>query len=353
MGQGTSQSAKRPSPVRQGGQLRAAWLLVALLAGVILQLYSWQLSGLGPVGGERLWLLPLVAVGVWAADTQRVSIRKRGFSLALALDGIPVLVGIVFLLPAQVLLAVACGQLLAELQLRRPLARALHNALVYVVAVGAGVLVYDQGVGNVLPVSPRAWLFSAAAVAVIGVADLLGLLVVMALASGRWRHPPLFPMCEQAVLDVLICAAGGLVAVELVWVARAWGVALFVTFVAAADLGYRAAVRAGQRYADLERLYSFTQDLGHLREQRDVIAAVLEQARRLFSANRAELTLALGARWSSSRFTAACRATGRLSSRTLRLPGHLDLVVAERGPLLFAPGGGDDRLAGAMAARAG
>ena len=87
--------------------------------------------------------------------------------------------------------------------------------------------------------------------------DLLGLLVVMALANGRWRHPPLFAIFVQSVLDLLICTAGGVVAVERCRWPR-MGVALFVTFVAAANLGYRAAVRAGQRYADLEQLYGFT-----------------------------------------------------------------------------------------------
>jgi diguanylate cyclase (GGDEF)-like protein len=158
-------------------------------------------------------------------------------------------------------------------------------------------------------------------------------------------------MLEQAVLDVLICTAGGVVAVVLVWVAATWGTALFVAFVVAADLGYRAAVRAGQRYGDLERLYTFTQDLGHLREEQDVIAAVLEQARRLFSANRAELALCLGAPLEQLAVHCCLQGDAAPEFHDAAPAGSLGDLVAERGPLLFAPGGDDERLARAMAAR--
>ena len=52
---------------------------------------------------------------------------------------------------------------------------------------------------------------------------------------------------------------------------------------------------SGQRYANLEKLYDFTRHLSALSEGRDVMVTVLEEARSLLSAGRAELVIPLEA----------------------------------------------------------
>jgi diguanylate cyclase (GGDEF)-like protein len=185
---------------------------------------------------------------------------------------------------------------------------------------------------------------------VISVTDFVFVLTIGALASGRWRHPPWFPTLVQAVLDVAICSVGGLVAVFLV-VASTWAISLFVAFAVAADLGYRATVRASQRHADLEKLYDFTRSLGPLTGERDVIGAVLEEARRLFAANCAELVVPLKAPLDNLVLRCELRGDAAPEFHDAMEADPLDMVVAERGLLLFTKGSDDALLASAMAGR--
>ena len=100
-------------------------------------------------------------------------------------------------------------------------------------------------------------------------------------------------MLIQAGLYIAVCTALGLVAVSMVWV-NTWGIALFAAIALATNFAYRATVVSGQRYANLEKLYDFTRRLSGLSEGRDVMITVVEEARTLLSAGRAELVIPLG-----------------------------------------------------------
>ena len=82
-------------------------------------------------------------------------------------------------------------------------------------------------------------------------------------------------------------------AISLIWV-NDWGILLFIGVVVAANFAYHGTMVSGQRYANLEKLYEFTRRLGSLVEAQDVITTVLNQARALLSAGRAELVIPLG-----------------------------------------------------------
>lgn len=343
--------AKPDGQMEQLRQTRAL-VLCALVAAGIAAFYFWQLSGLKATGGDRPALWPLVAVGVWAAYAQPVNLRNRRFSLSIALSEIPALVGMVFLPPGLLLIAISVGHIAASAQRGLQPAKALINWLLYTAGVAAGIFLYDHLIGSGHPASGRGWWVSIAAITLVNLVDLVLLLAVMAAVDTRWRRPPLRSIAAQGGLGVAVCTAGGLVAVSLVSV-NSLGILLFVTIAVAADLAYYGTVKSGQRYANLEKLYEFTRHLGTLVEGREVMATVLEEARALLSADRAELVVPLGEPFGD--LSSRCSLTGDgppgFDSRSELSP--LDRLALWRGALLVdeAAKKADHPLAEAMAGR--
>jgi len=294
-------ASEKAGPTWPGRASRALRLgAAALMLGLVALLYFQDLAKLNPAGGDHWPLLPLLALGVWAADTHPIKIRNRKVGMSIGLTEIPILVGIVFLQPGLCLVMASCGYLAASFKHRRPPLKELTGWTVYLCSVALGVLVYDRLVGGAgaaglhSPVDLRGWTAGLLTVALIAVANLLLMLVTSALADKRWRRPPLVPILVQLGVYIGLCTAGGLVAVSLVWV-NIWGAGLFILIAVAANLAYRATVVAGQRYANLEKLYDFTRHLSALSEDRDVTITVLEEARSLLVANRGELVVPLDA----------------------------------------------------------
>jgi diguanylate cyclase (GGDEF)-like protein len=299
----SKEASERSKPKGQAGQASLARGLVAttVLVAITLFLYLRYLSALKPEElaikqiGNGWWALwPLITVGMWTSQSHPVRIRNRKISVSVTLSEIPVLAAIVLLRPGPVLLAVTVAHLGANVQLGRKPAKVLANCSVYLPCVSLGILLYHHLLGDASAVGAHGWLVSAAVVAFLFVSDLLLFLPVLAFVDKRWRRPPLVPMLVQAAVCIAVCTAGGLVAVSLVWV-NIWGAALFIAIAVAANRAYQATVASGQRYANLEKLYDFTRHLSALSEGRDVMVTVLEEARSLLSARRAELVIPLEA----------------------------------------------------------
>jgi len=317
------------------------------MAGLSVYIYMAGLATQQPAGHDRWGLLPLVAIGLWASDTNPISIRNRRMSAAIGLTEIPILVGIVFLSPFAALAVAGGGCLAACIQKRRPPMKIVTAVTSYVLAVSVGMLFYDHTLGRASPVHALGWLVSAGTVAFIFLVNLVLVLAVMAFADKRWRRPPLIPMFVQAGVYIGVCTAGGLVAVSLVEL-NTWGIGLFIAIAVVSSLAYRTTVVSGQRYANLEKLYDFTRGLGGLSEGRDVIATVLEQSRSLLSAGRAELVVPLEAPLEG--VVLRCRLDGE-ASPYFEEGGPLsalDSLVAERGPCLLSARSADRELAESM-----
>lgn len=328
-----------------------ALLLSIIPATATAVVYFWQLAGLKPPGGDRPLLSVVVALGVWAACSQPVTIRNRRFSLAASLSAIPALVGVVFLAPWAALVSVSFGYLASSAQRRRLQLKTVNAYVNLMASLAVGILFYDRALRGWSPVSPRGWAVSIATITLMELIDLVLVLITMALADPRWRRPPMRTITVQWGLSIGAGSAGGLVAVSLIWV-NTWGIALFIAIAAATSVAYRGAVVSGQRYANLEKLYEFTRNLGSLIEAQDVIATVLEGARTSLSADRAELVIPL----EEPEGHLALRHTLRGSSPSQveqRSPlSSVDLLAFQRGAMLFSQGEkGEASLASALAER--
>jgi diguanylate cyclase (GGDEF)-like protein len=345
----TIERAKPAAPAARMSSGRAL-LAVAALLGVVVSLLVGDLAGLKPVGGNRLELLPLVVLGVWASVAHPVRVRNRKVSLSIGLSEIPVLVGVVFLRPALTVGAVACGYLAAHAQSKRVSVKTVFNCAVYLVAVSCGMVVFYHWLGRASPVSEKGWLVITGTVALVTVLDLVIVLLLVALVDRRWRRPPITSIAIQAGLYVGICTAGGLVAVSLVWV-NTWGIALFVAIVVATIFAYRTTVISRQRYTHLEKLYDFTRHVSSLTEGREVMSRVLEESRALLSAGRAELVVPLERPLEHVALRSSLDGDGEPRFEDGVPLAGLDLLVGGRGPLLLNARSEDTAMAAAMKER--
>jgi diguanylate cyclase (GGDEF)-like protein len=348
----STEAVERAKPAGQakGGSRARALMAVTALSAVVAVIYVTDLARIRTAGGDRLWLWPLVAAGVWASDAHPVRIRNRKVSLSIGLSEIPVLVGIVFLAPGLTLGAVSCGYLAANLQHRRPLMKTFVQTGIYVAAISAGIAAYYWWLGRASPVGGHGWLVSAGIVALITVAQLILLLTVMGVVDRRYRRVPLVPVTVQAGVYIGVCTAGALVAISLVWV-NTWGIALFVAIALATNFAYRATVTSGQRYANLEKLYDFTRHVSSLTEGREVMARVLEESRALLSAGRAELIIPLERPLESLALRCSLEGDGQPGFDEGAPLSRLDQLAGEHGPLLLQARSEDPVVANALKER--
>jgi diguanylate cyclase (GGDEF)-like protein len=316
-------------------------LVVVLVVGTA-AFYLWQLSGLRAVGGDRPVLGPLVSLGAWVAGTQKVPLRDRKTSFSVSLVGIPMLVAVSFLTPAYALLAVLCGHFAAQLQNRRSPVKVVINCLVCSCAMSLGIAVYDHGLGRSAPASLRGWLIGAAALTLVVFVDLIGVVVAHTVLNWRWRPPPVRETLVHAVLDVVVCTVGGLVAILLIS-ANTWDVLLFAAMVVVADVGWRRTAKAAQRHATIGQLYGFTQDLATVEGgERELVATVLGHARTLLSASRADLLVTFEAPLEDLALRCSLTGDGPVHAEEAVPVNDLGELVAARGALVLSRSSGGE-----------
>lgn len=310
-------------------------------------MYEVGLTKVSPAGGNKLWMPLLVATGVGFTEGRFVTVHKKHRTLSLRLFEIPVLVGAVFLQPGLVLAAVAAGSVVAGVHQRRPVLNVLAGAAGELVAVSAGITLYYAWLGSSSPVGQRGWLVATATVALIAVIDLAVVMALAAVVDGRRRFPPLKWTLFQAAGSTTAGVAGALVAIMLISVNN-WGVLLFVAVAVATGLAYRWTVIAGQRYANLEKLYDFTSHLGNLAEGRELMASAARDALSLMGASRAEVVVPRGPEAGSAVIRCWVQAGQEPVFEDTSPASALDSVAAYQGSMLFSMRSGDPMVAGAM-----
>jgi len=166
------------------------------------------------------------------------------------------------------------------------------SVLAFVVAIEGSIALYDYLLGRHSPVGELGWAASLATIASLGCIDLVLLVGLGSFTEGRWLRLRPVPVLVQLAAMVVICTAGGLIAVSLIAV-NVWGIGLFVAMAVALSFAYRATVVSGQRYANLEKLYSFTRRLSEIPDCGDVMAMVVGETASLLKAARVELVVEL------------------------------------------------------------
>lgn len=290
-----ARSSSAPStPAGGAGRVWRVLLLIVSLAGATAGvLLLTEAQHFVPVRHTThlpfVWAILLVAFAV--AVIAPVSVHYRGDSYLFVLTEIPLLVGLAFLSPLQLVAARVAGEVIGLGALRRqsPLKLAFNLTSG---ACGAAVaaLVYHSAIGGSLAVSPLGYAAGAAALATAAVLVQITIHLVIRLNGERIPRRTSFEV-RTAVLLLLASTGLALVVLDAAWW-DAWAVVPLVIVGALIVFAYRGYSRLTQRFSSLQRLYDYSDSLGSIYHDPNLAAAaVLTEVQNVMRARRAQLYL--------------------------------------------------------------
>ncbi len=324
------------------------WLFTSLLAGLAAVLFL-GLHGGGPPLAVSLVVPWWVVAGAFClAEIAVVHVEIRRESYSFSLSEVPLVVGLFFLEPQQLILAQVLGSAAALILHRRqsPLKVAFnlsHLALEAAVAC----IVFGAIAGSPNPEAAASWLGALAATSATALIADVSVFIAISLAENRVDVRSLFDGFAFSRAMQLTNTSLGLLTVQLLWIAPG-GAALLVVPMAAVVLAYRAYNRQRKRHQALQFLHDTTRLLQEATELDPAAHVVLSQARAMFRADLAEIVyFAAGPeepalRWQVGPGDAV---ESRVEATLQPTEGVWARVAAEEQPLLFQRPITNERLA--------
>ncbi len=261
--------------------------LVVLAFGALALL--WHTTGTVATFHMPWWLL---AALFYLAETCLVHLYFRRGAHSFSMSEVPLILGLFFSTPRELLLAQFVGCTLAlVVQRRLPLLKAAFNLASFAVTSSVAILLLRAIVPVGSHFGARAW--TGAVIATMVYASLGSLSVGLAISlSERRLEPRRFAYAFLMLLgSSLTNLSIGLVAATVVDY-RA-GAAWFLLIPAVTVfLAYRAYIREREKHEVVEFLYESTRILTQNPELEQAIAALLEQARKMFRTEMAEALIA-------------------------------------------------------------
>ena len=233
--------------------------------------------------------VPWWALALAFAATELCVLQTQGKreGQAIALDEIPLVIGLFFVSPLALLLARMVGQAVVMAVVRRlPPVKLVFNLALVMAGTAVAVAVFSPVLAWTDEPGPLTWLAAGVAVLVSNVMGLFAIRIVIAVHEDglRWGA-----ICREAVLGQasaplaltlgLICVTSLSAAPTSAWLLAVCGALLLVA--------YRAYAALNDRHLNLERLYRFSQAVSSAPEVDEVLNGLLGQARELLHAERA------------------------------------------------------------------
>ncbi len=264
----------------------------AVVTGLLLltaALLPRAVAGPPPVAGPDLpWWLLTVLFAVVEVCVLHVQVRREAQTVSLC--EIPLVLGLFFCEPWELLLARVVGPVLVFAFVRRqPLFKLTYNAALLSANISVALVVFTLLHSGPVTATASAWSASYAAVAASGVLDAVATTLVIAAFEGQLDRRALL---REPVVEAV--RATGVATIALVAVyALTLDVAAAVLLVAVVGIllvAYRAYAALSERHLSLERLYQFSQVVSSSPEVDEVLRSVLAQAKEMLRAEAAEIT---------------------------------------------------------------
>ncbi|MDJ0961513.1 MAG: ATP-binding protein [Acidimicrobiia bacterium] len=269
---------------------------LALLTAALTVALATTQSDLGSLGGPiilRWWaILPMVCV----AELMVVHLRYRREAHSFSLSEIPLILGLFFTPPNELLLAVVLGNLLVlTIHRRQPALKLAFNIAQFglVTTVAIAVFRFIAGLGDTI--GPLGWLGAlAAALSGIVVASIL-INRAIAMMGGRMTQAELLAVMTMSIAGTGVNTALALIAVNLLWWNPASGwLALAPPIVV--FLAYKAYVSQSAERARLKAVYEATLDLHNRPRIEDALLCAVGHARSMVEAESAHVLIFHGDR---------------------------------------------------------
>jgi diguanylate cyclase (GGDEF)-like protein len=265
------------------------WLLTGTLVAVGLLLYLvhvQRLAGLAPPNAVPWWVF-IILFGLGEVFVVRIQLHRDTHSFSLS--ELPLVLGLFFLVPSQLVLAQMLGAGAALIFHRRspPIKVAFNVGNLAVEACVAATL-FHFVLGTANPLGPAGWTAAFAAALTAGLLGLTTISGAIHLSAGRPQG--LGRLYATGMLASFFNATLGLAALTIVWEhpEAAW---LPAVLAGTLFLAYRAYGSLRQQHDGLEMLYESTHLVQQSLEVERVVETLLAQAQRMFRAERAELLI--------------------------------------------------------------
>ncbi len=332
------------------------WAFSVFLAVAAVALYLEVLDGRTLVPAPIVLPWPVVALGFFLAETKVVEVNFRRETHSLSLSEIPAVVGFFFLTPADYLGALLIGTIAALVVISRqsPL-KILFNVSNFAVTAVVALSIFARfsHLDGLRP-GPDDWIAAFAATIVASVMGALNIATVITLSGGAPQFQKLPEMLKFGVLVAIANTSLALLAVVFFWVDpnMLWLLAMPLAVV---FLAYRSWISEREKHERLELLYQSSRILQDSPELDSALVALLDHAREMFRAERAEVIL-----YPASRDVDALRTASHndgppevmVPLKDVRDDPVQQRVARERRPFLYSPEvgtvGGDPTMRQAM-----
>lgn len=275
---------RRPAP-----GTRRVWSLNILLTLIAIPLVTGPISSLPALDApiDLPWWVVALAYGV--AEVLVVHLQFRRDTHSFSLSEIPLVVGLFFLKPVDLLLAMAVGSIVAlTLHRRQPPMKLVFNLATLTLVTSTAILIYRTIVSGRDPLGPAGWFGAVAAAIGADILSLLLISVVVWLAVGR--PPDIARLVGSGTVASFINSCVALVTVTILWIHAD---AIWMPIVLAGMMvgGYRIYGSVRQKHESLEILYESTRRLHQTPDVEAVIETLLRQAQQMFRSERAEVLI--------------------------------------------------------------
>jgi diguanylate cyclase (GGDEF)-like protein len=267
------------------------WFLIVGLGLVSFGIYVGWIADL-PVRPTPFAVPVLIAAAAfYLGEINVVSVHFRRERHAFSLSEVPGIMGLFLLAPNEYLVAYLVGSGAALLADRgQSLVKGAFNLTHFAVSAVVALAVFSALASGAGRPGPQDWLAAFAATAATSIIGSLLVATVISLSGGAPQFQKLGEMVRFGLMVSLANTSLALLAVTVMWIEPLAAVLLAVP-IGIVFLAYRAYVAEREKHERLELLYESSRILHHSPELDSALSALLDHARSMFRAERAEILL--------------------------------------------------------------
>lgn len=267
------------------------WLLNGAIAATALALYTTKVVELDGVRSRIAipwWALALMFA---VAEVYVVHLQFRRDAHSLSLSEIPLVLGLFFASPQELVIAQLFGAAVALTVYRRqsPL-KLVFNISHFCLEASLAAVIFHTIVGGASPLGPAGWIATFAATLVVTIVGVVMIILAISLSESRVDTASL-PQALLFGVTVTVANTGlALISAITLWRAPNTAWLLFVP-TAMLFLTYRLYAAEREKHDSLEALYASTRTLQQSLKVEAAVMNLLGQAREMFRADVAEIIL--------------------------------------------------------------
>ena len=270
-----------------GGRIRAFIILLALTAFAI---YLIVLARVGPPRQPFAIPWQVFALTFFLAELKVVDVHFRREKHSFSLSEFPAVLGLFLLSPTEYFLAMLIGSGAALLYFRQPPLKFAFNLSNFAISAAITLSVFHLLASPSGAPAVGDWAAAFAATLLATVVSALTIATAISLSGGAPQFQKLPEMIQFGALVAVANTSLALLAVSLLWL-DAHLLWLLVVPLGTVFLAYRAYLSEREKGERLEFLYQSGRILQHSPELDSAIVALLEHARSMYRAERAEILL--------------------------------------------------------------